>query len=52
VARPVKAAVSLTERGGELLARLCEHLGVNRSAVVEIALRRLASAYRLDDDRS
>jgi len=29
---------------------LCEHLGISRSAVIEIAIRRLASAYRLDEE--
>lgn len=49
--RPVKLGVSLTERGGELLAALVEHLGATKSVAVEMAIRRLASAYRLDDDR-
>jgi len=47
VSRPYKVSASLTKEGGSLLDKLVEHLGANRSIVIEMAIRRLASGYSI-----
>jgi len=39
-----KTSISISQEGERLLALVTQKLGVNKSAVMEIALRRLAKA--------
>lgn len=45
--RPYKVSVSLTREGGELLEALMSARGVNASAIIEMAVRQMASTSRI-----